>query len=236
LHDHRPLRVLVVGDSTSFLFAKDVAPVAAADGVSIYNEGTVGCGLAVTGLVREKLVPITDLYGGYVSTSCKLWPQFWAAGVTQQHPDVVVLMEGVFEVRDHLLDGHWTHIGNADFDSFEKDQLNRAITVLSSQGARVAVFTSPYFDQGEQLNGSPWPEDLPSRVREFNHLVSEVVAQHPANAAIVDFGRALSPDDRYAETIRGVQVRDSGGVHQTPAGDRLIAPGILVQVIHLAPP
>ena len=85
------------------------------------------------------------------------------------HPQVVSLLFGPFEVRDHLIHGHWIHIGMPAFDQLELTQLQRAVSVLSAGGAKVVLFTSPYYDQGERLDGSPWPEDDPSRGEPAQH-------------------------------------------------------------------
>ena len=152
------------------------------------------------------------------------------------HPQVVSLLFGPFEVRDHLIHGHWIHIGMPAFDQLELTQLQRAVSVLSAGGAKVVLFTSPYYDQGERLDGSPWPEDDPSRVNRLNTLIREVAADHPDTVRIIDFGRYLSPGGHFASVIRGVTVRTSGDVHLTPAGADMTAPFVFPRIVQIARP
>ena len=66
--------------------------------------------------------------------------------------------------------------------------------MLSMGGAKVVFFTSPYYDEGEQLDGSPWPADDPARVSRLNKLLREVAATHPGTARVIecDQSRRLS--------------------------------------------
>ena len=235
IRNHRSVSVLIVGDSTAYLLGQDWMSTVAPKyyGVHLVSRGILGCGLAVTGLVREKSVVLSDTIGGYLPTKCADWPQFWAAYVAQYNPDVVVLLDGSLETQDHYLNGHWTHLGNSDFDALETSDLQRAVAVLSSRGAKVLLFTSPYFDQGEQLNGTPWPEDDPARVNRFNSLISQVADSHPGTARVVDFGKTLSPGGHYTDSIDGILVRDEYGVHETAAGADLVIPKVFPELVTL---
>ena len=92
---------------------------------------------------------------------------------------VAVLACG-WEVRDRLIDGHWSHIGEPDFDAAVRQSLEQAVQVAGSSGADVALLTAPCFDSGEQPSGLPWPEDDPARLARYNELVRQVAAEHPA--------------------------------------------------------
>ena len=86
--------------------------------------------------------------------------------------------------------------------------------------------TEPYNRRGEQLDGSPFPEDEPARVTAWNDLVHEVAAEHP-DVDVLDFGARVSPEGRFSWTAGGIQVR-SDGLHLTPSGVQgWIAPWLL---------
>ena len=58
--------------------------------------------------------------------------------------------------------------------------LQSAITILHSFGAKVVLFTMPYVDPSDrQPDGQPWPENTPARVRAYNALVRQVARTRP---------------------------------------------------------
>jgi hypothetical protein len=159
--------------------------------------------------------------------NCPTWPTWWQDDVRQLHPQVVGLVIGFWEVQDRWLDGRWQHIGDPGYDAYETAQLERAVSILSSQGARVALFTSPYFDSGEQPDGQPWDQDAPARVDGLNRIITDVARRHPGVVAVIPLNRYLDPGGRFTSTIDGQVVRQPDGVHTTLAGGTYLAPKIL---------
>ena len=70
------------------------------------------------------------------------------------------------------IEGRWTHIGEPGYDAYLRGELNRALDVLGSTGARIVVTTEPYNRRAEKPDGSLYPEDDPDRVDEWNALVA----------------------------------------------------------------
>jgi len=105
--------------------------------------------------------------------------------------------------------------------------------VGTSTGALMIMMTSPCFDSGEQDNGQPWPEDSAVRLAQYNAMVREVAAEHPATVQVDDFGAQLCPGGVFTTYFNGVQVRDGDGVHIAPtpaAGEWLdthVLPGVV---------
>ncbi len=93
--------------------------------------------------------------------------------------------------------------------------------------------TAPYFDTGEQLDGAPWDEDLPARVKVLNSIIESVAARHPGVAAVVPLNRYLDPQGHFTWKIHGTVMRLSDGVHTTPAAGAYLAPLILPQLAAL---
>ena len=90
---------------------------------------------------------------------------------------MVALGLGRWEVTDHLLDGHWVHIGEPAWDTHLTADLGSAISIFHSFGAKVVLFTMPYVDPtNRQPDGLPWSENTPSRVQAYNALVRQVAA------------------------------------------------------------
>ena len=71
----------------------------------------------------------------------------------------------------------------------------------------MVLFTAPYYEGFEQLDGRRWPEDEPRRVDRFNQILRDVARRHPRVVRVVDVGGVLSPNGRYTERIGGVAVR-----------------------------
>jgi peptidoglycan/LPS O-acetylase OafA/YrhL len=237
LRTHAPVRMLLVGDSMATYLGGDWRTVAPRYGVQLTNEGIIGCGLTSTGRVIVQGEAISDESAPYFSgVKCRRWPQYWTNQIDLTHPQVAAMLFGPFELRDHLLNGQWVHMGMPAWDNMEISNLQRAVSVLSAQGEKVVFFTSPYYKQGEQLDGAPWPEDDPARVNRWNALLREVAAGHKGTVSVIDLGRFLSPGGHYASVVHGVAVRWATNIHITPAGGALLAPFVFPQIVSLASP
>ncbi|HEV3266757.1 MAG TPA: acyltransferase family protein [Acidimicrobiales bacterium] len=214
-------RVLFVGDSLSLTVAIGIAPEAAQYGITIGGRTHVGCGIAVA-------LPLND-HGtvGDPFPNCPTWPTWWSQDVAQLHPQVVALVMGWWETMDRMYQGRWQHLGDPAFDAYETAQLEKAVSILTATGARVALMTSPYFDSGEQANGLPWDEDSPARVNRLNSIIESVAAGHKNSVFVVPLNQYLDPNGHFTWTIDGKVVRQSDGIHTTVDGGAYLAPKIL---------
>ena len=223
-----PVKVMVLGDSVGLTLTQGLTSSAARYDLSFTNNAVLGCGLVQGGPYR---------YFGQVSkqlSSCDTWPTKWASLVGRVDPDVVEVVVGRWEVMDRVYNGHWTHLGDPDFDDYIRSELERSFSVLSTGGAVVAYVTAPYYLRGERPDGGRWPEDDPARVDAMNAIIRSVVAAHPGQAAIVDLNAHTSTTNAYTKSIDGVVLR-SDGVHFTPAGAKWLAPWILPTLHDLGP-
>jgi peptidoglycan/LPS O-acetylase OafA/YrhL len=217
-----PVRVLFVGDSMALMLSNGLQLVSHQYGVAIHNMGLSACSLEdSTYRVHDVAVSPTP--------QCADRQAAWKLELDAVKPQVVVLLVRL-DVVDRLQFGDWVHIGEPNFDSSLRADLERAVTTLSSTGARVVLATSPYYSSGETLNGGPWPEDAPWRVRDFNAMLRHVAAEHPGVVRLLDLNRVVDPEGHYQAVIDGVRVRSSDGVHFTWAGDFWLAPQILPQL------
>ncbi len=224
-----PIRVLLVGDSEASFLGFGLGPDSAAYGVAYQGDGVFGCGLLtyttsfhgtlVDGAVGER--------GGHTLVPCGTQLTRWQADVDTFHPDVVLLADGEYEVRDQRIDGTWQHLGQPSFDARERRALEAAVRVLGSDGATVVLLTAPYYQQPEQADGQPWPEDAPARVDRYNALLRQVAAASHGRVVVADLGARLDPGGHFTPTIDGMTVRFSDGIHVTPAGAKLVSPWLL---------
>ena len=213
-------KTLVEGDSVALTLAADLA-VAAADPANRQNSFTVlskariGCALSVLEPIRWRGRSAPEL------DSCRTWERDWQADVDAERPAVAVMLTGRWDIMDRMMDGRWVYPGDARYDAYLAHQLDRAIEILASRGAKVVLLTSPYFAPGERPDGTTWPEDDPARVDAFNRLLWDAASRHPDAVRVYDLNAILSPHgrfQRYDDTGR-VMLRSDDGIH-IPTWDR----------------
>ncbi len=223
-----PPTILFVGDSLSLTVAGGFLAPAPHYGVVIQGRPMPGCGLATDGPYIE--------HGGITTpiSPCSSWPVLWSSYLDQFHPRVVVLTEGWWETMTQLYEGRWQTLLDPDLAADETAQYERAVTVLHSQGAQVALTTAPYFDSGEQPDGQPWPEDAPVLVDRLNAIIQQVAARNPGFVTVIPLNRMLDPHGRFTWTIDRKVVRMVDGIHTTFAAGDLLAPTVLPELASLA--
>jgi hypothetical protein len=246
-----PVRFLLVGDSLAVTASIGLSIGSRNQfGVDVIDGADLGCGL--------DLGP--SRFGGVANRggpSCE-WRTRWNPLVAKYRPDVVGLLIGRFELADQLMrpssgaprtgplayfsrvrvrarGGHWVHVGQRQWDAHLELELDQAVAILASGGARVVLFTYPYIDPPvEQLNGSIYPENDPRRVDSLNAVFRRVAIAHPATVTLVDLNRVLDPQGHFTTTIDGTTVRwPNDGIHISAAGGTWLQPKILPQIAEL---
>jgi peptidoglycan/LPS O-acetylase OafA/YrhL len=223
-----PERVLLIGDSMALTLGIGLSEKSTDWGVSIQNDGDIGCDL-------DPLTTVNVM--GVVSKAaqgCPKWRTSWADLVAQTDPDVVLVLLGRWESIDRIYGGGWTHVGEPVFDRHLQGELSQVITIGSSHGARVVFLTLPYIAETTvQPDGSPWDMNLPSRTNAYNAVVRAAVAEHRNNASVVDLNKMLDPDGHYVSSIDGVTVRNADDEHISPAGGEWLRPRLLPKLVAL---
>lgn len=209
-------RVAVFGDSIAWTLMRYLPQT---PGLDFADYTTIGCGIARGGpyeYVGQELDQKPE---------CDAWPGRWAQRIAHERPDVVLLMVGRWEVVDRMNEGRWTHIGEPAYDAYLRGELNRALDILGSTGARIVVTTEPHNRRAEKPDGSLYPEDQPTRVERWNTLLRSVVARRP-NASVLDLNDKLSPNGYYQTKVDGIRMR-SDGVHPTPEAVEWLTPWLV---------
>ncbi|ORV81310.1 hypothetical protein AWC12_28940 [Mycolicibacterium iranicum] len=210
------LRVAVFGDSIAWTIMRYLPET---PGLDFVDFTTIGCGIARGGpyeYVGQELQQKPE---------CDAWPARWAQRIGHEKPDVVLLTVGRWEVVDRMSEGQWTHIGEPGYDAYLRGELNRALDILGSTGARIVVTTEPYNRRAEKPDGSLYPEDQPKRVERWNALLRSVVDER-SNAMVLDLNKKLSPNGYYQTRVDGIRVR-SDGVHPTPEAVEWMTPWLV---------
>ncbi|MGV9802988.1 acyltransferase family protein [Mycobacterium sp. NPDC003449] len=208
--------VAVFGDSVAWTLMRYLPKT---PGLSFSDYTTIGCGIARGGPYRSAGETINQ------KPECDTWPERWAQRLRHDRPDTVLLMIGRWEIVDRMHDGEWTHIGDDDYDGYLAGELRRALDILGSTGARVAVTTAPYNRRGERADGSLYPEDQPARVEEWNAMLRKAVGNRP-NVSVLDFNAKLNPGGSYTARIDGIRMR-SDGVHPTAEAVKWLTPWLV---------
>jgi hypothetical protein len=221
-----PMRLLVLGDSIAMTLGMGLSVDAQQEyGVTVTDDATVGCDL------DPQLEVVTSGAVGPATPGCDNWRGLWPFVIAGERPQVVALGLGRWEVADHLLDGHWVHIGEPSWNQHLTADLQSAIAILHSFGAKVVLFTMPYVDPTDrQPDGLPWSENTPSRVRAYDALLRQVAATHPGVVSVLDLNKMLSPGGAYTASVSGVDVRSSDGIHVSVDGGELLQRQILPAV------
>ena len=232
------MKVVIFGDSVAWRvgFAMLASQPQNSYDVNIFNGAIIGCGVLRSSeyLAHGVADPMASQCNPSTPKSGQ-WPAQWTGDLRQFHPNVVVLLAGRWELEDRLIGGQWLHIGDPEFDADLRASLEQAVDVATSTGALMVMMTSPCFDSGEQDNGQPWPEDSATRLAEYNAMVRQVAAQHPATVQLDDFGAQLCPGGNYTTSFDGIQIRDGDGVHIVPtaAAGQWLDARVLPDVVRL---
>ena len=221
-----PVRFLLVGDSLAFTLA-------------------VGLNVAVRHQVRRpshrqdraRLRPRRS--AGHRRRQCRPtrsrparhWRTLWRDQVAQYRPDVVGLLIGRWDITDHLDNGTVVHIGQPAWDAHLAQEIDQAVSILSSQGAKVVLFTMPYIDPPRtEPDGAIYPENSPARVTEFNQILAGVAERRSKVVTVIDLNKMLDPHGHFQSVIDGVTVRWADGIHISEPGGEWLQPAILPTV------
>ena len=187
-----------------------------------------GCGITLLADIRQLGTP------HWLYPNCPEWPSDWQSAVDTHDPDVSVILLDRWEFMDARLDGDYHHVGEASFDDYLMRQLDQAVSIAGSHGARVVLLTAPYTHRAETPSGGLYPEDQPERVDAWNALLRSEAARHPTTVTVLDLNRVVCPQGMFTWSIDGLPVR-SDGLHFTPAGvQQIISPWLLPQLARVA--
>ena len=107
------------------------------------------------------------------------WTQVWQHELSTFDPNVVMILAGRWEVANRTYQGRWTNIMQPQYAAYVKHQLESAVMLAGSRGAKVILLTAPCYDTGEQPDGQAWPEDSSQRLDKYNSIVRQVGSSDP---------------------------------------------------------
>ena len=215
-------RVLVVGDSGAYAMGGNLRQVGATRDVEVVNRGTPACGIARGGVVGR-------YPGGRLvddPPKCGQWPTRWAQELREVEPDVVVLVNVAPGGVARQVQGRWRTDCDPVFDRWYRHEVEVAIKVLRSSGARVAITTIAYFDSTVDADGSHRHTDC------RNRTVKK--AARIAGAQVLDLSAWVCPGGgrcRTSVAFQGDQAElRPDGMHYSGDGALVVSGWILDQL------
>jgi peptidoglycan/LPS O-acetylase OafA/YrhL len=222
-----PVRFLLLGDSLAFTLGVGLSSASVHRyGVAVSDQATLGCDLDD---LRAIVAGVID----YPVSPCNHWRTYWAGMLKTYHPEVVGLLVGRWDITDHLDNGSVVSIGQPAWDAHLHDELDQVVTLLSSTGAKVVLFTMPDLNLSPSSDGPPDADDNPVRVTEFNAIVTAVAKERKDVVTIIDLNRLLDPHGHFQSVVDGVTVRWADGIHISQPGGEWLQPAILPTVARL---
>jgi hypothetical protein len=146
---------------------------------------------------------------------------------------VVGLLMGRWDITDHIDHGKLVSIGQPAWDAHLRSELDQVVSVLSSTGIKVVLFTMPYLGVAPTPNGTVYPENGTTRIDEFNAMLASVARERSNVVTLVDLNRLLAPAGHFQAVIGGVTVRWADGIHISMSGGEWLQPAVLPTVARL---
>lgn len=221
--------VMLVGDSVALTLGMGLSAESPYYGIDLHDEGILGCGVAIGSKYRSHGVvyPVAWQCNPHPAPGYVQWPIAWRQWIAEYRPKVVVLLAGRWEVMTRTYQGKWVHIGERAYDTYLLHQLELAVRVATSGGARMVMETAPCYSSGEQPDGMPWPEDSATRLDLYNSLVEKVAAMYPGKVTLQNLDGLVCPGGHFESAYHGMPLRCADGVHFTVAGGEELAPQLL---------
>jgi hypothetical protein len=92
----------------------------------------------------------------------------------------------------------------------------------------------PFIDPPEEAaNGTPFPENDPVRVTEFNAILDRVASHNGQTVTVVDLNKQLDPEGKFQTVVEGTAVRWPDGIHISKPGGEWLQPFVLPTVAQL---
>ena len=156
----------------------------------VADAGLLGCGIALGSPRRFRGCPSDD------PSFCRSWPQLRAQQVATDHPAVVAVLVGEWELMDRYRDGRWQHIGQPAYDAYLAHQLDLLIKVTLGEGrqGRPADHAVPL--GGREPQRRALAGDRPPAARPLQQLLQQAADRHPKVAGVVDLKAIVCPGGR----------------------------------------
>lgn len=167
-----PARMMMVGDSQSWVLAAGLDDWEASNQVINQPSPGVGCGIGEN--TRLKYLGIDqDKRPG-----CTEWRDALGPIVQKFQPNVVIIVGGGADLSDRQIPGveGWSHIGEPQYDTWLLQQFAAFTDIMTSSGSMVIWFSMPLVDPpyvSGETGKPPFAEGDPVRTQRYNELIEQ---------------------------------------------------------------
>jgi peptidoglycan/LPS O-acetylase OafA/YrhL len=221
--EHRPLRVLVVGDSVGQTLGRGLELWAAETGrATVENDAMQLCSL---GRVLPRVLPLGEVEAP--ASHCTDWPDAWKKTIGTFNPDVVIVQYSVWEAEGRKLpDGRIERPGKPALDRWQLGEYQAAADVLSARGAPVLWLNIACEGAAIQMHEPFWVVDY--------QTIPDLAASRPAVQA-VDMNHLMCPGGPPNPTFHGVENVRPDNAHFSDAGALAVAQWLMPIVLGQKP-
>jgi hypothetical protein len=128
-----------------------------------------------------------------------------------------------FDWRWH---GHVVHIGQATYDAYLRQRINRYVQVLGHGRIPILFLSVPWADPAPLPDGSPAPAGSASRHAAINSMLASAAASNPSSVQVLNLDRLIGAGAGYRSRVDGKLCRFDG-VHFTVFCSRVLQPTVL---------
>jgi hypothetical protein len=221
------LRVMLVGDSVSASMAPGLQHESDARHFYFWSVAVPGCGLSSD---------VGDHWNGesWLDRRCRpAWRERWPQQLAQFRPDVVVMLVGAQDTFDRRINGQVVKFDTTEGARLAQGDLQDAVTMLSTGGARVVLLTTPYYVMG-------WPMKIDVKrscmshdwIERYNTLQRAVVQRNGSHASILDLNKYIDPNGAWTDAVNGINVRTFDKMHFSSEGATYVAKWLVPQLFN----
>jgi hypothetical protein len=221
--EHRPLRVLVVGDSVGQTLGRGIELWADETGrAQVENDATYFCSL---GRVLPRQLPLGEVVDP--AQHCEDWATRWPQTIASFDPDVVIVQYSVWETEARQLpNGKLARPGNPLLDQWQLGEYQAAADVLSARGAPVLWLNIACQEQPVRTHEPFWVVDY--------QTIPDLAATRPA-VHTVDMNRLLCSAGPANPNFHGVKNVRPDRAHFSDPGALAVARWLMPIVLGQAP-
>jgi hypothetical protein len=219
---HRPLRILVVGDSVGVTFARGLQLWAGERGnARVVDEAHYWCALGRDARISQGITAIMPPAG------CADWGTRWANEIRTFDPDVTIVLYSIWEMALRQLPGRddWLQPGAPALDAWQLSEYRAAADVLSARGAPVVWLTIPCENAPIRPGDPLWFVD--------RRTIPRLAASRPA-VHVVDLDHELCSHGA-SHAFGGVPEARPDGAHFSEAGALAVADWLMPIVLGRVP-
>jgi hypothetical protein len=180
-----PARIMMVGDSQSWVLASGLDSWEESNGVLVQPSPGVGCGIGEN-------TPITYLgIEQDFRAGCTEWREALGPIVQKFRANLVIIVGGTADLSDRKIPGveGWSHIGEPAYDAWLLEQFKNFVDVMSSGGSQIIWFSSPDVDPpyiAGETGVPPFDEADQVRSERYNALIRQF-AESDERVVFADF-------------------------------------------------